>query len=207
MAGRDGGSPIAGPHGFPDVTTDRKKGGDFASPAAEAADWSIVGEKDRQLVRSDWSPVGDAAIDGVVAKQIANVLAAGGYLTEIWRADWGLDPLPATHFFQRLLEAGMASGWHSHRLTTDRLFCATGRLLLVLYDGRRGSPRHGVTASFRFGAERPAIVVVPPGVWHGVRNIGAAPAVLLNIVDQPYDYEDPDHYRLPLDTPLIPFQL
>ena len=37
-------------------------------------DWSIDGVKDPQLVRSDWSDSAIAAINGVVAKQITNVL-------------------------------------------------------------------------------------------------------------------------------------
>jgi len=169
--------------------------------------WSIEGTKDRQLVRPDWSPADPVAIDGVVAKQVTNVLTNNGYLTEIWRPDWALDGLPAGQVFQRVIDAGGVSGWHSHRVTTDRLFCATGRLLVALYDARRNSRTHGATAAFRLGAERPAVIVVPPGVWHGVRNLGATPVVMLNVVDVAYDYEDPDHYRLPSDTPLIPFTL
>ena len=170
-------------------------------------DWSIEGEKDPQVVRSDWSDASSAAIDGVVAKQITNVLTDNGCLTEIWRSDWKLDDRAIDQVFQRVIEPGKASGWHSHARTTDRLFCAIGRLLVALYDGRRSSPTFGAVATFRLGAERPAVIVVPPGVWHGVRNIGTSSLVLLNIVDIAYDYEDPDHYRVPLDTPLIPFSL
>jgi len=172
-----------------------------------SADWSIEGAKDPQLVRPDWSPADPVAIDGVIAKQITNVLTNNGYLTEIWRPEWHLDKLPVGQVLQRVLEPGAASGWHVHRQTTDRLFCATGRLLVALYDARRNSPSHGRTAEFRIGGERPGIVVVPPGVWHGVRNLVPVPSVLLNVVDIAYDYEDPDHYRLPLDTQLIPYRL
>jgi dTDP-4-dehydrorhamnose 3,5-epimerase len=172
-----------------------------------ASKWSIEGPKDRQLVRPDWSPADPVAIEGVVAKQITSVLTNNGYLTEIWRVDWHLDRLGVDQVFQRVLDPGAASAWHSHRLTTDRLFCATGRLLVALYDARCDSPTHGNVADFRLGVERPAAIVVPPGVWHGVRNLGHMPAVVLNAVDVAYDYEDPDHYRLPMDTPLIPYQI
>lgn len=171
------------------------------------SDLSVVGVKDRQLVRSDWTPADQTPIQGVVTRQITNVLTNNGYLTEIWRSDWHLDGLPVGQVFQRVLEPAAVSGWHSHLHTSDRLFCASGRLLIALYDARCESPSHGKTALFRIGAERPAIVVVPPGVWHGVRNIGAIPATMLNVVDLAYDYEDPDHYRLPADTPLIPYQI
>jgi dTDP-4-dehydrorhamnose 3,5-epimerase len=39
-----------------------------------------------------------------------------------------------------------------------------------------------------------------------VQNIGDGPAAVLNAVDRAYDYEDPDHWRLPADTPEIPYR-
>ena len=168
---------------------------------------SIEGVKDAQVVRSDWTRSQEVEIDGVVGFQIANVLAGNGYLTEIWRSDWKLDDRPVDQVFQRVLEPGVASGWHVHASTTDRLFCAYGRLLVALYDSRVDSPSHGKTCDFRLGGERPALIVVPPGVWHAVRNTGTSSAILVNVVDQAYPYEDPDHYRLPIDTPLIPYDV
>ena len=142
----------------------------------------------------------------MAAHQITNVLTRNGSLTEVWRRDWKLDDLPVGQVFQRILEPGATSGWHAHAVTTDRLFCASGRILLALYDARIDSRTHCKAIDFRLGMERPAVVVVPPGVWHGVKNIGSLPALFLNIVDVAYDYEDPDHYRLPIDTPLIPYE-
>jgi dTDP-4-dehydrorhamnose 3,5-epimerase len=169
--------------------------------------WSIRGEKDPELIKPDWSPVDPPHLEGVVARQITNVLTRSGYLTEAWRRDWELDDLPVGQVFQRTLDPGEASGWHAHAVTTDRLFCAHGRIVLALYDGRIDSPTHCKAIDFRLGLERPAVIVVPPGVWHGVKNIGSTPALFLNIVDIAYDYEAPDHFRLPIDTPLIPYQL
>jgi dTDP-4-dehydrorhamnose 3,5-epimerase len=48
-------------------------------------------------------------------------------------------------------------------------------------------------------------VVVPPGVWHAVQNLAPETSTLLNLVDHAYDYEKPDHWRLPIGTPLIPY--
>lgn len=169
--------------------------------------WSLHGSKDPELIKPDWSPVNPPHLDGVVARQISNVLTDSGYLTEVWRPEWDLDALPVGQVFQRILEPGTASGWHVHAVTTDRLFCGHGRIRLALYDGRTDSSTHGKAVELRLGAERPAVIGVPPGVWHGVRNLGSAPALFLNVVDVAYDYEDPDHYRLPIDTPQIPFKL
>jgi dTDP-4-dehydrorhamnose 3,5-epimerase len=92
-------------------------------------------------------------------------------------------------------------------VTTDRLFCAVGRVRLSLFDGRKSSPTYGSLWHRVFGPERPLLVIVPPGVWHGVIGLGSAPSLLLNLVDKAYSYESPDHWRLPPDTPLIPYSL
>jgi hypothetical protein len=72
-----------------------------------------------------------------------------------------------------------------------------------------GQPRiEGVAVWHRvFGHERPLLVVAPPGVWHGLKALGATPSLTLNLVDRAYSYETPDHWRLPPDTPEIPFSL
>jgi dTDP-4-dehydrorhamnose 3,5-epimerase len=168
-------------------------------------DWSIEGKRDAQLVRSDWTPTDILPIEGVRSQLIGNVLRDNGTLTEVWREDWALDPLPVGQVFQRSLHPGARSAWHAHRVTTDRLFCATGRLKIVLYDARVDSPTHGTVAEYRSGEERPAIITVPPGVWHGVQNIGTTVSILLNLVDLAYAYDAPDHYRIDADSPDIPY--
>ena len=56
-------------------------------------------------------------------------------------------------------------------------------------------------------------LIEPPGVsWLGdverckALNISPEPALLLNLVNRAYQYEDPDHWRLPLDTDKIPYR-
>ena len=50
------------------------------------------------------------------------------------------------------------------------------------------------------------MISIPPGVYHGVRNIGSTPAVVVNAVDVAYDYEDPDHYRVSSACEEIPYR-
>ena len=80
-----------------------------------------------------------------------------------------------------------------------------GAVRIVLYDARASSPTHGQLNEFSFGEHRPALLMVPPGVWHGVENLRHEPSALLNLVDEAYSYDDPDHWRLPVDSPRIPF--
>ena len=174
---------------------------------ASIDDWMDRGKIDPSTVDSEWSPRLAPGIDGVRVKEIRPVLTGDGILTEIWRQDWNFDDLPVRQVFQRLLDPGTVNGWHAHVETSDRLFCAFGRIRLSLYDGRRPSPTYDASWETIIGAERPGLVFVPPGVWHAVSVLGDKPALLVNAVDKAYDYDRPDHRRLPLDTPHIPLKL
>jgi dTDP-4-dehydrorhamnose 3,5-epimerase len=167
---------------------------------------SLGARQDRQSVTSDWNSWQDA-IEGVRVREMKNVLKTGGdVLCEVFRRDWMLDDGEVDQVFQSVMNPRSVSAWHAHRLTTDRLFAGHGAIQIVLFDARQNSPTHGRINEFRFGAVRPALLIIPPGVFHGVRNISHEPALLLNLVNKAYQYEDPDHWRLPLDTDKIPYR-
>lgn len=163
-------------------------------------------EKDPQGITADWMSL-QPEIDGVLTREVRNVAKPrGGMLTEVFRQDWNLDGGRIDQVFQNVLEPGQISGWHAHRDTTDRIFVNWGVIKIVLYDARETSRTHGLVNAFQFGLTRPALLVVPPGVWHAVQNVASTPSALLNLVDLAYQYEDPDHWRLPLETDLIPYR-
>jgi dTDP-4-dehydrorhamnose 3,5-epimerase len=174
--------------------------------AQESIPDSLGEQKDRQSITSDWNSLQEL-INGVRVKEMKNVVkGSGDVLCEVFRRDWMLDDGQVDQVFQSVMNPGSISAWHVHHLTTDRLFASVGLLQIVLFDGRQNSPTHGQINEFRLGAVRPALVVIPPGVFHGVRNISDQPAVLLNLVSEAYQCEDPDHWRLPLDTDKIPYR-
>jgi dTDP-4-dehydrorhamnose 3,5-epimerase len=162
--------------------------------------------KDPQGITADWEFTNQPQIDGVVVREMKHVATGYGFLTEVFRNDWQLDGLPVDQVFQSTLLPGRISAWHAHETTTDRLFVLTGMLRIVLYDTRVGSPSYGTLSEYRFGAVRPALVVIPPKIWHGIQNIADTPTTVLNLVDQAYHYEDPDHWRVPPDSPAIPYR-
>jgi dTDP-4-dehydrorhamnose 3,5-epimerase len=161
--------------------------------------------KDGQSVTADWRLL-QPVIDGVLVKEVRHVLKESGHLTEIWRKEWALDTGPVDQVFQVLLKPGGVSAWHTHLLTTDRLFANHGQVKIVLYDARKHSPTYKRLNIFRIGTVWPALIIVPPGVWHGVENIGSEISLLLNLTDRAYRYEDPDHWRLAEDSSEIPYR-
>ncbi|MES2934395.1 MAG: dTDP-4-dehydrorhamnose 3,5-epimerase [Pseudomonadota bacterium] len=168
--------------------------------------WLIKGAiKDAQSVTAEWRSADTALIEGVRLQEVKNVVKQNGFLTELYRRDWALDGGVVDQVFQVRLAPGGLSAWHAHGLTTDRLFVGEGTLKIVLYDGRQDSVSYRKINVFRCSHVRPMLIVIPPGVWHGVHNIGADTATLINMVDRAYDYSNPDHWRLAPDTPQIPY--
>jgi len=162
---------------------------------------------DTQSITSDWQEIQDL-IDGVIVREVKNVCKrSGGVLTELYRRDWFADDSVVDQVFQNVLEPGQVSAWHMHRETSDRLFVNRGALKIVLFDGRIDSPTCRAVNEFCFGQSRPALIVIPPGVWHGVKNLGSSLASLINMVDRAYRYDSPDHWRVPPDSDEIPYRL
>jgi dTDP-4-dehydrorhamnose 3,5-epimerase len=177
-----------------------------ALPAAPAAWWLPGASRRRQSVTSDWAAANRSSIDGVAVKEIRPVLKPDGVLTEVFRRDWQLDARDLAHVFSLVMEPRALSAWHVHAATTDRLFVVSGQVTLVLFDARRDSATFQRVDEYVIGERRPCTVSIPPGVWHGVQNRSHRPAVLLNAADRAYDYEDPDHWSLPADSPEIPYR-
>jgi dTDP-4-dehydrorhamnose 3,5-epimerase len=140
-------------------------------------------------------------IEGVRYRLARPVSHHHGHLTEAFRADWGLTEDPIVQVTLTLTFPGRIRAWGLHRFTTDRLFAASGSLLIVCYDGRRGSPTFGHINEFMFGGRNPGLVVIPPGVYHGWQNIGDDEATIVSMPSRLYHYEAPDRWELMWDSP------
>jgi dTDP-4-dehydrorhamnose 3,5-epimerase len=100
----------------------------------------------------------------------------------------------------------VVKGWVKHEFQTDRLFLQRGAVRIVLYDDREDSPTYGMINQFTFTEQNRGVICVPPGIYHALENVGTSDAICLNFPTQPYNHAEPDKYRLPLDTELIPFK-
>jgi dTDP-4-dehydrorhamnose 3,5-epimerase len=49
-------------------------------------------------------------------------------------------------------------------------------------------------------------MLIPPGVYHAVQNVGEHDAIFVNMPSAPYNHADPDKYRLPIGNDYIPYQ-
>src|SRR3954471_17263008 len=136
-------------------------------------------KKDAQLVTRDWQLLGNG-IDGVVSREVRHVVRDHGVITENYRAEWDPTGLPLVQVYQSRLFPGALGAWSCHAKAIDRLFVNQGHVKIVLFDGREDSPTANQLMEIYVGDARPTFLVVPPGVWHGLRNLGPTDLLMLN---------------------------
>lgn len=143
-------------------------------------------------------------IDGVKIKKLRVIPDERGRLMEVLRSD---DEL-FEQFGQIYLTTtypGVAKAWHLHKVQTDNVACLAGMIKLVIYDGREKSPTKGEITELFIGDHNPLLVQIPNNLYHGWKCISEHEAVVINCPTELYNYEKPDEYRLPYDTPDIPY--
>ena len=143
-------------------------------------------------------------ISGVKARALRKIPDERGYLMEMLRSDWE----EYERFGQVYVTAvypGVVKGWHYHRIQTDHFICMHGMAKVVLYDSRPDSPTHGVINEFFMGDQNPMLLKIPPLVMHGFKGISPEMTLIVNVPTELFRYSEPDEYRLPWDTPEIPY--
>jgi dTDP-4-dehydrorhamnose 3,5-epimerase len=122
-----------------------------------------------------------------------------GYLIEILRATDG----HFTKFGQVYLVGNFAKGiiraFHKHSELWDWFFISHGSAKFVLVDDRDDSPTYRETNTFVVSARNPAIITVPPGVYHGWMSL-EDDTQMISTASEVYRREKPDEIRIPPDT-------
>jgi dTDP-4-dehydrorhamnose 3,5-epimerase len=149
-------------------------------------------------------------IDGLRFRPTRPVPHEDGTVAEVARAAWDeidLDILQV-HITTTLPERTRA--WGLHQASTDRLFVVKGLVSMVVYDGRQDSPTHGAVNEFRVSERNPGLLVIPPNLFHGWKNIGVDEAYIINMPSSQYAHESPDALDLPYDSAeaevVVPFR-
>jgi dTDP-4-dehydrorhamnose 3,5-epimerase len=137
------------------------------------------------------SPFEELEISGVFLARVSVHNDQRGWLCETFRADW-LAALNRPAFqpvmgYVSMTLPGAARGPHEHRFQTDWFgFLGPSDFLILLWDNRTESPSFGTHLKLILGETNPALLIVPPGVAHGYKNIGATPGLVHNYPNQLY---------------------
>jgi len=125
-------------------------------------------------------------IDGVHAVQLVKHVDWRGYLIETFRMDILPNEVQPQMSYVSYTEPGVARGPHEHREQTDMFaFIGPGNFKVKLWDNREQSQSFGNVTTYFAGIDNPLLVVVPPGVVHGYKNISRTErGMVLNYPDK-----------------------
>jgi dTDP-4-dehydrorhamnose 3,5-epimerase len=125
-------------------------------------------------------------IDGVQVVALRRIPDERGTVMHMLRAT---DP----HFVQfgeiyfSTIYREVVKGWHRHREMTLNYACVFGRVKIVLYDEREGSPTRGELQEIFLGPDNHSLVVVPPEVWNGFKGMNDPFAIVANCCTHAHD--------------------
>ena len=103
-----------------------------------------------------------------------------------------------------LVHRGVVKGWHRHSRMTLNYACPVGRILLVLFDDRAGSPTFGQIQEIEMGEDVYVRVRVPHQVWNAFRGVSSVDSLVANCATIPHDPDEIE--RIPHDDPRIPYR-
>jgi dTDP-4-dehydrorhamnose 3,5-epimerase len=175
-------------------------GQDLLATTLEAA------TRDRQTV----TPAGEAVnrrTAGSVRHRVRTLVDDRGMLFEMFDPRWEGITEPLASAYLTTVRPGRAKGWAVHKEHDDRYFPLFGEGEVVLYDVRSDSPSYGQIERVVLSESDRGLVTIPRFVWHALRAFDGRDLVVVNFPTILFDHANPDKYRLPIDTPLIPFSL
>lgn len=141
---------------------------------------------------------------GIKIKPLKRFPDERGVFTEIFRKDWTdlleeKDEILQSNF--SITYPGIIRAWHRHgKGQTDYFVVLKGALKICLFDDATRELDEVVSAS-----DNLQVVKVPGHYWHGFKNVGNEPGLLVYFTTRLYDAAHPDEIRRPWDDKtLIP---
>ncbi len=164
----------------------------------------LIKEIEDKLTLQDYSKT--KIIDGVKVVDLKRFNDDGGSFIELARLTNGNpELLPEVNIkqinFSEMLP-NVIKAFHVHIKQTDIWFVPPkDKILLVLVDIREDSPTKGLQMRIPLGDYKSKLVVIPPGIAHGCKNIGTDTGQIIYFVSSIFsaDPKDSDEGRLPWD--------
>jgi len=129
---------------------------------------------------------GERMIEGVTFAPLRRIPDERGTIMHMLRRD---DPhfVDFGEIYFTTIYQDAVKGWHRHREMTLNYACPVGRIKLVLFDDREGSPTRGTLVEAYLGPDNHALAVIPPEVWNGMKGLSAPFALVANCATHTHD--------------------
>jgi len=134
-------------------------------------------------------------IDGCSVRELVVHPDNRGRLFEVLRRD---DPefMQFGQAYVTTAYPGIVKGWHCHRIQTDFFCLIEGHARFALYDPRPDSPTKGEINEIECDSAQPRLIIIPPNVFHGFKNIGDHDVICMNCPTEPYNRATPDEIHI-----------
>jgi dTDP-4-dehydrorhamnose 3,5-epimerase len=143
-------------------------------------------------------------IDGVELRRLEAKADGRGNLVVLMSDRFG-ETYRTPHVYMVTAAARSVRAWVYHKKQWDRLAFTLGRVRIVLYDIRPGSPTFGTLNVIDVGRDNKVMLAIPPFVIHGVQNL-EDDTFFVNMPTRAYDPSNPDKSRLAWDHPGVPYR-
>jgi dTDP-4-dehydrorhamnose 3,5-epimerase len=124
-----------------------------------------------------------------------------GFLIETYSAS--KEKQPSVYSYSSLVQPNCAKDvdkYHHHQKQSDRFTVVLGKMLVLLFDLRKDSPTfnkmevvllEGGSGEYKEKITIPNFtIIIPPGVYHGIKNPTDLPSILVNHPTCEYNPED-----------------
>jgi len=120
-------------------------------------------------------------IEGIIIRHLNKYTDDRGWLIEIFRHDELVPEYYPVMSYISMTNPGVVRGPHEHVDQTDLFgFIGPSTFKLFLWDTRKSSPTFMKKQVILVGENKPASVLVPPGIVHAYKNVGTQPGMVVN---------------------------
>ncbi len=124
-------------------------------------------------------------IEGVIVKNLPKFVDDRGWLTETFRHDELEEKYFPVMGYVSMTNLDVARGPHEHVDQADNFaFIGPSNFKVYLWDNRKSSPTYMVRQILYAGEDSPKSLIIPPGVVHAYKNVGAKQGMVLNFPNQ-----------------------
>ena len=125
-------------------------------------------------------------IEGVFVTPLKMIADERGKIMHMLKSDSPVFKKFGEIYFS-VVHPGVVKGWHIHDKMTLNYACVTGKIKLVLFDGRESSSTKGNVMEIFLGPDSYKLVTIPPNVWNGFKGAGVSTSIVANCSDIPHD--------------------
>ena len=124
----------------------------------------------------------EGKIHDVVIRDLKKIVDGRGWLAELFREDEVEQQFMPMMSYISVTHPGIARGPHEHVDQADMFaFIGPSNFKVYLWDARKNSPTFQNRLVFIAGEDAPKSVIIPPGVVHAYKNVGASEGTVVNL--------------------------